>query len=145
MREYLEYPVDVSTTLEHRNAVDFPAVTVCNRNRVSCARLNLFLSSCSNQPACQNSAQLRALQQLGCGDQAPSQGQGLEQAGQASDGSGRSVDFGTLKKRKKKPKKGGSLGKVELKASLAGRQQGKQFIKEQNFLAAYQQVTLAAM
>merc|ERR1712123_547087 len=28
--EYYEYPVDVSTTLEHKNAIDFPSVTICN-------------------------------------------------------------------------------------------------------------------
>ena len=48
--EYTDQPVDVSTTLEHENAVDFPSVTVCNKNRVSCRRLRLMIQHCHDLP-----------------------------------------------------------------------------------------------
>ena len=48
--EYTDQPVDVSTTLEHENAVDFPSVTVCNKNRVSCRRLRLMIQHCHVLP-----------------------------------------------------------------------------------------------
>ena len=34
--EYLEYPVITTTDISHQNQVDFPAVTICNLNRVNC-------------------------------------------------------------------------------------------------------------
>ena len=34
--EYYSYPVITNTDLTHRSEVDFPAVTICNLNRVNC-------------------------------------------------------------------------------------------------------------
>ena len=34
--DYLKYPVITNTDLTHRSEVDFPAVTICNLNRVNC-------------------------------------------------------------------------------------------------------------
>ena len=45
-REFLSWPVDVSTTIDHKDAIPFPSVTVCNQNRVSCRRLKEFLDRC---------------------------------------------------------------------------------------------------
>ena len=43
VREYLSGPVDVATTLQHKDSVDFPSVTVCNLNMVSCCCCCLLL------------------------------------------------------------------------------------------------------
>ena len=45
-KEFLTWPVDVSTTIDHEDALPFPSVTVCNQNRVSCRRLKEFLKRC---------------------------------------------------------------------------------------------------
>ena len=45
-KEFLTWPVDVSTTIDHEDAIPFPSVTVCNQNRVSCRRLKEFLKRC---------------------------------------------------------------------------------------------------
>ena len=49
-REFLSWPVDVSTTIDHKDAIPFPSVTVCNQNRVSCRRLKEFLARCQVTP-----------------------------------------------------------------------------------------------
>ena len=38
VQEYLSKPVDVSTILEHKDTIDFPSVTLCNKNIVSCRK-----------------------------------------------------------------------------------------------------------
>ena len=45
-KEFLSWPVDVSTRIDHKDAIPFPSVTVCNQNRVSCRRLKEFLARC---------------------------------------------------------------------------------------------------
>ena len=75
--------MDVSTTLQHQNAIDFPSVTVCNKNKVSCRRLGLLLQQCQTMPQvnilnkinininiinpeqCQHPLELERLHQLG--------------------------------------------------------------------------------
>ena len=34
--EFLRYPIITSTDVSHRPSVDFPAVTICNLNRINC-------------------------------------------------------------------------------------------------------------
>ena len=52
-QEFLTWPVDVSTTIDHKDAIPFPSVTVCNQNRVSCRRLKDFLARCQvGVPGC---------------------------------------------------------------------------------------------
>ena len=65
VQDYLSYPVDVSTTLEHQNAIDFPSVTVCNRNIVSCKRLKNFIEKCSSIEFCSHKTELELLLVLG--------------------------------------------------------------------------------
>ena len=48
--EFLSWPVDVSTRIDHKDAIPFPSVTVCNQNRVSCRRLKEFLARCQVSP-----------------------------------------------------------------------------------------------
>ena len=45
-KEFLSWPVDVSTRIDHKDAIPFPSVTICNQNRVSCRRLKEFLARC---------------------------------------------------------------------------------------------------
>ncbi|ROT64632.1 hypothetical protein C7M84_017435 [Penaeus vannamei] len=49
---YFEYPYTTQVSLEQKGGVEFPAVTVCNQNRVSCQKLHIYmlaeLSSRSN-------------------------------------------------------------------------------------------------
>ena len=44
-QEYLTNPVDVSTTIDHRDAVAFPSVTVCNQVESSATVHLSFLES----------------------------------------------------------------------------------------------------
>merc|ERR1719220_1522336 len=65
-KEFLTWPVDVSTTIDHEDAIPFPSVTVCNQNRVSCRRLKEFLARCqSGDPDCENKPILEQLVQEG--------------------------------------------------------------------------------
>ena len=51
--EFLRYPIITSTDVSHRPSVDFPAVTICNLNRINCHNAfhviltSYFLISCS--------------------------------------------------------------------------------------------------
>ena len=65
VQDYLSHPVDVATTLEHENTVDFPSVTVCNRNIVHCGRLKRFIEKCDSNANCTNKRHLETLLQLG--------------------------------------------------------------------------------
>ena len=64
--DYIGEPVDVATTLKHENAIDFPAVTICNKNRVSCTNLGEFLDKCKKgDELCEHPAELEYLFILG--------------------------------------------------------------------------------
>ena len=65
VQEYLSNPVDVATTLEHENTVDFPSVTICNMNIVHCGRLKRFIEKCDTNEECKNKGHLTNLQQMG--------------------------------------------------------------------------------
>ncbi len=46
--DYLEYDDNTYMKLVKKTNVDFPAVTVCNQNRVDCSRLGRLLQDCQD-------------------------------------------------------------------------------------------------
>ena len=47
LREYQKYDVYTSSVIEHNNALDFPAVTICNSNRIHCGNFYDLILKCS--------------------------------------------------------------------------------------------------
>ncbi|XP_059085144.1 degenerin-like protein asic-1 isoform X3 [Tigriopus californicus] len=48
--EYLSYPVSTTIALRHYSKIQFPAVTICNQNRVDCERLQRVIEECQLTP-----------------------------------------------------------------------------------------------
>ena len=52
MVDFLEYPIVTSTNVSYKAKVDFPAVTICNLNRINCHNafqvVVWFLQKCVN-------------------------------------------------------------------------------------------------
>jgi hypothetical protein len=131
--EYLDYPVDVSTTLEHENAIDFPSVTICNKNRVSCKQLKKFLDTdCKeNLESCEHPKQLRVLFQLGkCDAKEP------EDLPKPAGKSTSTTQTKTIRK-KKKPTASKEISKDNIRDNLISKEQSKVFVIEQKFLMTY--------
>lgn len=131
--EYYEYPVDVSTTLEHKNAIDFPSVTICNKNRVSCKQLKNFRETeCkAKSEFCEHPKELNLLWQLGKCD--------AKEPEDLPKPSGRTSSTTKVKSiRKKKGKKKDKQSKDTLGKTLnVNLQQSKNFAIEQKFLMTY--------
>ena len=53
--EYFQYPVITNTDLTYKPEVDFPAVTICNLNRVNCHNAFLAMYTIKQQLAANNS------------------------------------------------------------------------------------------
>ena len=49
---YLEYPVSTSMSLERHSKIKYPAITICNQNRVSCGKLNELVENCQTKKNC---------------------------------------------------------------------------------------------
>ncbi|CAL4242849.1 unnamed protein product, partial [Meganyctiphanes norvegica] len=41
--DYFSYPYSTQVTMTYKSSVEFPAVTVCNQNRVSCEKLHKIM------------------------------------------------------------------------------------------------------
>ena len=48
IQTYLKYPVITSMTLTHETKVSFPAITICNQNRVNCNNIRDFVTVCNS-------------------------------------------------------------------------------------------------
>ena len=142
VQEYISGPVDVSTTLEHKDTVDFPSVTVCNRNVVHCGRLKKFIEKfCeTNKPMCENKSNLELLLQLGkCEvEQQDPGGDGDSQLSLAAakiEAEIKDDDDTFLKRRKKQS--GSTASKDTLQQSLSSQNQSVVFKNSQDFLQVY--------
>ena len=143
VQEYISGPVDVSTTLEHKDTIDFPSVTVCNRNIVNCDRLKKFIEKCATKnPPCENKSNLELLLQLGkCdvkdldpGDAQPS----LEAAKKETE---IREDDDNFLKRRNKTKTKPPVSKETLQQSLSRQNQSAVFKNSQDFLQVYLQLS----
>ena len=132
VQDYLSNPVDVSTTLQHENAIDFPSVTVCNRNIVSCKRLKTFIEKCSDIEFCSHKKELEELLVLGrCEEEKPpdfTPPQLQEEDVKGSD---------DIFERRKERQELMSKNKDEVHADLKSQNQSKAFISGQTFLLTY--------
>ena len=139
VQDYLSYPVDVSTTLEHENAIDFPSVSVCNRNIVSCSRLKTFLEKCSNIDFCQHRTELQLLLVLGRCDEEEPEEKPPDAAGKALPLRPKEVEVKSsddiFLRKKQKPKV--QIDKDDLQENLKTQNQSKTFISGQTFLLTY--------
>ena len=140
VQEYISRPVDVSTTLEHRDTIDFPSVTVCNRNVVHCGRLKKFIEKfCdTNKPMCENKSHLELLLQLGkceVEQQGPGDDSQLAQEAVKKEAEIEDDDDTFLKRRKKQS--GSTASKDTLQQSLSSQNQSVVFKNSQDFLQVY--------
>ena len=139
VQDYLSYPVDVSTTLEHENAIDFPSVSVCNRNIVSCKRLKTFIEKCSNIDFCEHKAELQLLLVLGRCDEEEEEEKPPDAAGKSLPLRPKEVEVKSsddiFSRKKQKPKV--KINKNDLKENLKTQNQSKTFISGQTFLLTY--------
>lgn len=140
VQEYMSGPVDVSTTLEHKDTIDFPSVTVCNRNVVHCGRLKKFIEQFCNtdKPVCENKSNLELLLQLGkCEVEQPGPGVDSQPAPQAENiKADIEEDDETFMKRRKKQSQS-TASKDQLKQSLSSQNQSIVFKNSQDFLQVY--------
>ena len=140
VQEYISGPVDVSTSLKHEDSVDFPSVTVCNRNVVHCDRLKKFIEKfcATNNPVCENKSNLELLLQLGkCEVEEQGQGGDSQPALEAAkiEAEIKDDDDTFLKRRKKQ--KGSGASKDTLQQSLSSQNQSVVFKNSQDFLQVY--------
>ena len=139
VQEYLSNPVDVATTLKHEDTIDFPSVTVCNRNIVHCKRLKRFISDVCDGPngnnKCQNRQALVSLQTLGKCEEDPlnlDQFKDLEKEESKIDDSDE-----MFRKRKTESSK----SKETLQSNLQNQNQSESFKSNQDFLNTYLTLT----
>ena len=141
VQEYISGPVDVSTTLEHKDTIDFPSVTVCNRNVVHCDRLKKFIEKfCdTSKPVCENKSNLELLFELGkCGVEQQGPGVDSQLALEATKKEAEIEDDDTLlRKRRKKQTNGSTASKDTLQQSLSSQNQSVVFKNSQDFLQVY--------
>jgi len=132
-KEFLSWPVDVSTRIDHKDAIPFPSVTICNQNRVSCRRLKEFLARCqSGHPDCKNKSILEQLFEEGsCNSTKPPSGEKQPQS------TGTSLDG----MKKPKARIQSQMDKSSLEDKLKSTNQGAQFGVEQKFLSLYSSLT----
>ena len=136
VNEYFDYPVDVSTVLEHKDAIDFPSVTVCNKNRVSCRELKTFLETdCkAKSDFCQHPKELKGLYDLGkCAAKLPTDDKKTKTTAKGSTKTKAKTKIRKTKtKVKEKQSKDSVLNNLNVKL-----EQSKIFALEQKFLMTY--------
>jgi len=134
-KEFLTWPVDVSTTIDHEDSIPFPSVTVCNQNRVSCRRLKEFLKRCQTGTSeCKNKAILEQLVEEGnCNNsQLPIKVEETSASTQTS--------LSGMKKPGARIQS--KMEKSSLESKLKSTNQGAQFGVEQKFLSLYSSLTV---
>ena len=143
VQDYLSYPVDVSTTLEHEDTVDFPSVTICNRNIVSCQNLQTFVKKyCeAKKVQCKNEAFIKELVNLGkCGEDGSENKEfSPGESNETNDEDGGDGDF--FKKREKPSGSNFHLNKDTLQTKLGNQNQSQILKIGQDFLATYLQLS----
>ena len=133
--EYQSQPVDVSTTLEHENAIDFPSVTICNKNKVSCKNLGQFLEDCrKGETKCQHPNEIEHLFVLGkCNVSAKLEEKESKQGNQELI---EAASQNTIKKpKRRKNTKAESV--TNIKTNMQSIEQSVLFAFEQEFLMTY--------